>query len=403
MKWEGGSRKSEGGPSTSDDPALEGEESVTRETFPTSRFRPPTSDWSLLGTMLLVKVLVLLAGVVSYEMIADQFIAWPHGALDIWNRWDAPHYIDLARYGYEATGERAYWLVFYPLFPWLTRLASPLGDYVLGAFIVSTVASLVAGFLLHRLVLLDLDDELARRAVWFFYIYPTAYFLHIGYTESLFLALVLASFLAARRDRWLLAGVCGALACLTRINGLLLLPCLALEVLLRLRQTRRWEWRWLAIGLVPLGFVAYLALNYRVTGDPFAYAKLLEDKWFKSPGSPIQGLGDMLRSFAWRSPTERQMVVFHQSFFLLLGVAGAIGAWLRLRASYGLWIALNLGLITSTSFILSAPRYSLIFFPLPILFALLARRQGWSNAITVWSLLLQALYLGLFVVERSGY
>ncbi len=45
-------------------------------------------------------------------------------------------------YGYEATGERSYWLVFYPLFPWLTRLVSPFGDYILGAFIVSTIASL---------------------------------------------------------------------------------------------------------------------------------------------------------------------------------------------------------------------------------------------------------------------
>ena len=41
----------------------------------------------------------------------------------------------------------------------------------------------------------------------FLLIFPTAYFLHIGYTESLFLALVLGSFLAARTDRWWLAGL----------------------------------------------------------------------------------------------------------------------------------------------------------------------------------------------------
>jgi hypothetical protein len=70
----------------------------------------------LLGTMLVVKALVLLLGFVSYEMTADRQIDWPHGFLDIWNRWDAPHYIELARYGYEATGERSYWLVLYSLF-----------------------------------------------------------------------------------------------------------------------------------------------------------------------------------------------------------------------------------------------------------------------------------------------
>ncbi|MFN8541503.1 MAG: mannosyltransferase family protein [Thermomicrobiales bacterium] len=375
---------------------------------PTRRFAPLARsllrfDWSLLGMMLTIKGLVFLLGVVAFEMVGEQYLDWPRGVIEIWNRWDAPHYIDLARYGYEATGERSYWIVFYPLFPWLTRLFSPTGDYVLGAIIVSTIASLAAGLLLHRLVRLDLGDELARRAVWFLYIYPTAYFLHIGYTEALFLALTLATFLAARHDRWYLAGVLGAFACLSRINGLILVPCLGLEILLRLWRTRRWDWRWLAVGIIPLGFVGYLVLNYRVTGDPFTYAHLLEEKWFKSPGSPIAGIAEMVRSASWRSPIEREMVVFHQVFFLLLGAVAAVGAWWKLRASYGLWIVLNLGLMTSTGFILSAPRYTLSLFPIPILFALLARKQGWSNAITVWSLFLQALYIALFVVAWSAY
>lgn len=37
--------------------------------------------------------------------------------------------------------------------------------------------------------------------VWFFLIFPNAYFLHIGYTESLTLALLLASLLSARSER----------------------------------------------------------------------------------------------------------------------------------------------------------------------------------------------------------
>jgi hypothetical protein len=46
-------------------------------------------------------------------------------------------------------------------------------------------------------------------------IFPTAYFLHINYNESLFIALTVGCFLAARYERWALAGSWHTL-CLTR-------------------------------------------------------------------------------------------------------------------------------------------------------------------------------------------
>ena len=54
------------------------------------------------------------------------------------------------------------------------------------------------------------------RSVWFLLIFPTAYFLHVGYSEALFLALALGSILAARGERWWLAGVLGAFCWMTR-------------------------------------------------------------------------------------------------------------------------------------------------------------------------------------------
>ena len=77
------------------------------------------------------------------------------------------------------------------------------------------------------------------RAAWFLLIFPTAYFLHIGYTEALFMALVLGSFLAARTERWWLAGLLGGLAALTRVNGLVLMPALPAEALTQWFTIRR--------------------------------------------------------------------------------------------------------------------------------------------------------------------
>ncbi len=95
-------------------------------------------------------------------------------------------------------------MVFYPLFPWTIRLvAVVLNDYLVSAFLISTMASIAAGILLYRLVQLDFSQATASLAVWFLFIFPTSYFLHIGYTESLFLMLTLGCVLAARTGRWL--------------------------------------------------------------------------------------------------------------------------------------------------------------------------------------------------------
>ena len=358
--------------------------------------------WSALATMLITKVLILGLGIIAFAVITDTAYPSLHAALGVWNLWDAPHYLDLAQYGYEATGDRADWLVFYPLYPWLTRLVgAPFGDYLVGAFLVTTIASFLAVALLYRLVRLDHDAATANRTVWFFCIFPTAYILHIGYTESLFIALILATFLAARAGRWPLVALLGALACLTRVNGLLLLPALVIEPLILLWRTRRFDPRWLWLAGIPLGFVGYLLLNYRVTGDPFEFLAITRDRWYKSFAPPWVGVGAMLSSASWRPPFELWTVVWQQALFLVIGIAGAIAAWLRLRPSYAVWVTLNLLLFTSTSFVLSVPRYSLILFPLPLLAALLSRRPLWLAGLTAASLLLMAALAILFVLQRG--
>ena len=147
---------------------------------------------------------------------------------------------------------------------------------------------------LRRLAEIDQAPAVARQAVWFLAIFPTSYFLHIGYTESLFLALVLGSVLAARKQitgPWLV--LLGALACLTRVNGLMLGPTLLVEAWLQYRERRRIDWRWLWIGVVGFGFLGYLALNYHVTGDPFAFSQIMAEHWFKKFTPPWVGIYDV--------------------------------------------------------------------------------------------------------------
>ncbi len=266
-------------------------------------------------------------------------------------------------------------------------------DYLVAAFVVSGIASVATALLLERLARCDESEEVARNAVWFLFIFPTSFFLHIGYTESLFLALTLGCFLAARKERWAVAGLLGAAACLTRVNGLILLPALATEVGLQYWQTRRINPRWLWLGLVPFGFLGYLWLNHEVTGDYFAFTKIMHEHWYKKFAPPWVGIYDVWLRTLGLNITEG----LNELIAVVLISVCAIWSWLRLRPSYSVWITLNWLLITSTAYILSVPRYTLTLFPVFLLFAKATTgRRFWFAMLTIWSLLYLALYTGRF-------
>jgi hypothetical protein len=350
-----------------------------------------------LALVISIKALLFLFAGQSYQVLQNQRVAGLRGWLQIWNRWDALNYQKLAHFGYGATGELQPLLVFYPLFPWSVRLlAFVTRDYLISAFIVSTIASLVAAIVLLRLVELDHSKELAHRAIWFLFIFPTSYFLHIGYTESLFLMLALSSVYAARRERWLMAGVFGALTCMTRPNGVVLIPVLIVEATHQYRITRRWRRQWLYIALAVVGFGGYLLLNKYVTGNAFAFVSFQQQFFGKSLSSPLTGIDNALGSLS-REPSEAEMVGTQEVLFIALGLVCTIVSWIKLRPAYSVWMTGNWLMFVSVSFVLSVPRYTLMMFPIFILFAMLSSRRIWLAIITVWSILYLSLFASTFV------
>jgi hypothetical protein len=353
-------------------------------------------EWRTIAIVISIKALLFLFAGQAYQVLQNERVSGLRGWLELWNRWDSLNYQKLAQFGYSAKGELQPLLVFYPLYPWTVRLlAFVTRDYLVSAFIVSTVASLMTAIVLQRLVELDYSKELAQRAVWFLFIFPTSYFLHIGYTESLFLMLALGCVYAARKQRWLLAGVCGALTCLTRANGLVLLPVLVVEAGHQYWATRRWRREWLFIALVGLGFGGYLLLNKHVTGDPFAFASLMRQFFSKALSSPLTGIGNALGSLT-RDPSEAEMIGMQEVLFIALGLVCTIVSWIKLRPAYSVWMTGNWLLFVSVSFVLSVPRYTLTMFPIFILFAMLAARRVWLAVITTWSLLYLSFFAGMF-------
>ncbi|HEV7683487.1 MAG TPA: mannosyltransferase family protein [Pyrinomonadaceae bacterium] len=376
---------------------------ATRERAATLFLGLRQHEWRMLGIVISIKALLFLFAGQSYQVLQDKRVEGLRGWLSIWNRWDALNYQKLAEFGYSGSGENQPLLVFYPLFPWTIRLFTLVTrDYLLSAFIISTLASLILAIVLLRLVELDYSRELAQRAVWFLFIFPTSYFLHIGYTESLFLMLALSCVYSARKQRWLLAAVFGALTCLTRANGLVLGPVLVMEAAYQYSKTRRWQWEWLYISLVAVGFGVYLLLNKHVTGDAFAFTHLMQQFFSKSLSSPITGIDNALGSLT-RAPSEAEMIGMQEVIFITLGLVCTIVSWFKLRPAYSVWMTGNWLMFVSVSFVLSVPRYTLTMFPIYILFSLLATRRVWFAIISFWSILYLSFFAGIFAWGRWAF
>src|SRR6266699_4689251 len=154
----------------------------------------------------------------------------------MWRHFDAGFYIDIAEHGYWAASTlhtMSNW-IFLPLFP---MLIYPLGHlfggsvaaFNIGGIVISNLAGLVAVTYLYLLVRRDFDTRTASRAVFYLALFPTSFYLLAIYPESLFLACALACIYYARQRRWWLAGICGALASLARIQGFLLIMPVAWE------------------------------------------------------------------------------------------------------------------------------------------------------------------------------
>src|SRR4051812_1221626 len=75
----------------------------------------PAADTEMAVLVLALKGLVLGVAVLSIGTLFDQKETWE----TLWSRWDATHYLNLAKDGYVAKGPGRFSIVFYPLYPWL--------------------------------------------------------------------------------------------------------------------------------------------------------------------------------------------------------------------------------------------------------------------------------------------
>jgi hypothetical protein len=335
---------------------------------------------------------------------------------DVWARWDSVWFLRIAEGGYGSMERTA--AAFYPGYPAAVGLLGRVfgGHYVTAGIVVSLVTALGAFVLLYRLAESHLGADGARRAILYLALFPMAFFLQAVYSESLFLLLTVAAFLAAERGRFLGAGAFAGLALLTRPAGLALLPALAL---LAWRSPRRGG-AMASLAVAPALFALYPLYLWRAVGDPWAFLHA-QEIWTRhvSSAGPLGGIWEGLRagwagvrqlasgsdahvywSVVQDSDPDRVAALNLQGLaFLTLFLVLTVVAWRRFGAPYGLFCAVSLAIPLSVPSerwpLLSLPRFGLVVFPFFLALAWLGGNPRAHTAIVAVS----ALLLGVSVAQ----
>ena len=331
----------------------------------------------------------------------------PKGTLlTVLNYWDGTWYRTIAQMGYFSPllpwkGDFPLALACFPLYPLLIRLAAFLiPDFWIASVVVSNICFLVSAVLFDALIKLDYPDpKVGHRAITFLMFTPMSFFFSMAYTESTFLMLSLAAFLAARKEKWLIASLCGMCLSATRPPGFLIALPLFIEYLQQWRRSEPTLRTLLRpplffLGLIPLGLGAYMAFCRFKLGSFFASMQAHHIGWEQKPAFPwhaLTGLDEFAPFYRW---------LFVGA--LVLGSAlFAAGFWFRIRVSYLVWIGVLMAFSLAWGTMASSPRFLSIIFPLFIVLGLITAR---FEGVYEWLLAASVALLTLCtVLIANGY
>ena len=295
---------------------------------------------------------------------------------DLLTQWDGFWYRFIAEHGYGPPSPDLA-AAFFPVYPMLVRgVAFVVRDLQIASLIVSNGCLIAAALLFMRLLRLDYEELICRRAVTFLMFNPVSFFLSAAYTESTFLLLSIGALLAARQGKWLVAGLCGGCLSATRAPGLVIGAPLVAEYVLQwrgrgaeLRAFFRPHLLWL--GLLPAGLLLYMLYLYFLRGDFFLPMHAQARGWEKTLSFPW-------KTFLWPTTSfPPSHVPLYQAIVAAALILTAAGFFLKLRATYLVYAVVALLFYLAWGSLEGLPRYVSILFPIHIILAMLSSRWPW--------------------------
>jgi hypothetical protein len=368
----------------------------------------------VLAPYIVTRIAILVVGevaAISIDRLAEHGPVAPGYATNWFGpllQYDAQWYIDIASkwYQYDSAARGGQTdVVFFPLYPFLTRVANTIftgGDSAalpVTALIIANFCAIAGLALLYRLVLREFGASVAQRTVWYMLVFPASIYLSSAYAEPVFLAATVGAIDAARTRHWYLAGLAGAAATLSRPYGVLISVPLIFEYVRQSWGAPRDMLRMHAVALLLPGaaLVGWMGYLYNLSGDPLVFVHA-QAAWNQQHfTSPLETLVTGYRRTRDQQLSGRLDLGGLQFGIAALGAVATVLAWKLLPLTYAAFATSFLLVILSSGSTMSVWRHMYLIFPL----FMLAARAGASNifdrAYVSSSLMLAGLFVTLLV------
>ncbi len=336
------------------------------------------ASWRVwLGSRVVVAVLSLM----SARVLGTYAGRDVPGFVRLWDRWDVGLFTKVARDGYLSPKYPERTEVDFPGLPLLLRAVHVvIPSWVVAGLVITVIAGAATSAALWSLAAGDQPDDryAGTRAVLAMVLFPYAVFLFAGYSEGIFLAGASCAWLAARQQRWWLAGLLACLATSSRILGVAVVAGLAVQYLATERRVR-WSAAWLAVPLLPIvGYLSYLRVR---TGHWDAYTRAMTEYWHRTTDLPWNGL-----RVTWHAAFDGGQGSAYQVFWwaeiaaVFIGLALGVALLCERRWGEAVLVLGFVAIMSSSSYWASGVRAILVAFPLYLWLAR-HRRTGYVYAL----------------------
>lgn len=202
------------------------------------------------------------------EPLFNRLVHWPLNGERNWQSplatWDAAHYLNIATHGYVSGADSC---AFYPLWPFLIQTYAFLcgGDLFLWGLILANILSCLVLYAGYRLCnQIQGQGQGLGWLVWILCL-PGSNFLHLIYTESLFMLLTIGIFSFLEKRRYGFAAALAFFLPLTKAIGIFIVfPILFYLV------SRKETWKhYLSLLFPGFGYATYFLIIYFWTGNFF--------------------------------------------------------------------------------------------------------------------------------------
>jgi hypothetical protein len=284
---------------------------------------------------------------------------------------------------------------------------------------VSSVSFVLGLKAVERFTIAVAGRDVAIRTVWLIAVFPFSFFFTAVYADALYFCLCAWSLTLAVEGRWYPACALAAMAVMTRIPGVALLPALGLEYLRQANRRTGQQANTLAsaktlaclaiLAVGPIMIASYYQWRY---GNPLEFLHARQVGWNRASGiagyvrdfnyffaSPIfncSGVADCVKEFA---PTRALLgVIYLMLVPVSIGVVIAGARTLGVAATS--WALISIALALPNGFD-GMGRFTLVLFPFFISLALLLRKRGAFVTVCVLCVPLLLLFFAQFARWRQ--